>query len=219
MRAKIDDWTTKMKAGCLPARSAWLSYQCQLWSGLKYGIGTSPATLKQLEEGLGTRDHKILSMLGICQKINTPWRYIPHCFGGMGLHSLPIEATVGSINAFLQHYGTETAMGLYLRACLENLQLELGVSRCPLEYDYDVWGALATNSWVKALWERIHRFKIRIEIDYKALRLPRERDECIMERFVRERVSRKELVGINRVRKHQQALFLSDIISANGHKK
>ena len=53
MRAKVDDWTTKMKAGCLPARSTWLSYQCQLWSGLKYGIGTSPASLKQLEEGLG----------------------------------------------------------------------------------------------------------------------------------------------------------------------
>ena len=28
MREKVDDWTTKMKAGCLLARSAWLSYQC-----------------------------------------------------------------------------------------------------------------------------------------------------------------------------------------------
>ena len=107
-------------------------------------------------------------------------------------------------------------MGLYLRACLENLQLELGVSRCPLEYDYDVWGALATNWWVEALWERIHRFKIKIDIDYEALLMPRERGECIMERFVREKVPRKELIGINRVRKHQHALFLSDIVSTNG---
>ena len=45
MRDRVDDWTTKMKAGCLPSRSAWLSYQCQLWSGLKYGIGTFPASL------------------------------------------------------------------------------------------------------------------------------------------------------------------------------
>ena len=134
----------------------------------------------------------------------------------MGLHSLPIEATIGSINAFLQHYGTETALGLYLRASLENLQLELGVSSCPLEYDYEKWGSLATNSWVKALWERIHRYKIKIDIDYESLPMPRERDECIMERFMREKVPEKELVAINRVRKQQQALFLSDIVTANG---
>ena len=88
MQDKVDDWTTKMKAGGLPARSAWLSYQCQLWSGLKYGIGASPAAMKQLEKGLGTRDHKILSMLGICRSIDKPWRYLPHWFEGMGLHSL-----------------------------------------------------------------------------------------------------------------------------------
>ena len=35
---------------------------------------------------------------------------------------------------------------------------------------------------------------------------------------VREKVSGKELVAINRVRKHHQALFLSDIVSANGLK-
>ena len=90
-------------------------------------------------------------------------------------------------------------MGLYLRASLENLQLELGVPRCPLEYDYDILSNLATNSWVKALWERIHKFKIKINIDYEDLPMPRERDQCIMERFVRERVRGKELVAINRV--------------------
>ena len=122
------------------------------------------------------------------QKIDKPWRYLPHCFGGMGLYSLPIEATIGSINAFLQHYGTETAISLYLRASLENLQLELGVSGCPFKYDFKVWGGLATESWVKSLWERIHRFNIKIDLDYDALPMPRERDECIMERFVREKV-------------------------------
>ena len=79
------------------------------------------AEAEKLEERLETQDLKILSMLGICQKINTPWRYLLHCFGEMGLHSLPVEATVGSINAFLQYYGTETPMGLYLRASLKNL--------------------------------------------------------------------------------------------------
>ena len=85
-------------------------------------------------------------MLGICRYINTPWRYLPHCYGGMELHSLPIEMTAASINSFLQHYGTKTNLGLYLTASIENLQLELGVSRYPFEYDYDTWNEPATDS-------------------------------------------------------------------------
>ena len=127
-----------MRGGGLPARLAWLSYNCQLWGGLKYGLGASPAKLKELREGLGSGDYKILSMLGICQNINTQWQYLPHCCGGMELHSLPIKTTAASINSFLQHYGTETNLSLYLTALIENLQLELGVSRCPFEYDYEM---------------------------------------------------------------------------------
>ena len=94
-------------------------------------------------------------------------------------------------------------MGFYIKYTLEDLQIELGVSKCPLLYDYEIWGDLATNSWIKALWERIHRYKIKVDLDYDALPMPRERDECIMERFVREGVRGPELVAINRVRKHQ----------------
>ena len=134
------------------------------------------------------------------------------------MNSLVAEATTASLNSFLQHYGTETAIGTYLTASLENLQLELGVSGCPLNYDYDVWGKLATDSWVKSLWERVCRFKIKLDIEYKKLPPPREFDECIMERLVREGVQGKQLTSLNRVRKHQEALFLSDIVTANGQR-
>ena len=50
------------------------------------------------------------------------------------------------------------------------------------------------------------------------LPMPREKDECITERLVREGVRGQELVSINRVRKHQVAMFLSDIAAASGRK-
>ena len=200
----------------MPARSAWLSYKCQLWGGLKYRLGASLAKLEELKNGLGTRDHKILSMLGMCRSINTQWRNLPHCYGGMELCSLPIKTTAASINSFLQHYGTKTNLGLYLTALIENLQHELGVSRCQFEYGYDTRNGLATDSWVKLLWEQIWNYNIQLEVDYKPLTMPREYDKCIMERFVNERVRGHELVAINRVRKHQQAMFVSDIAAANG---
>ena len=121
LRDRVDEWTMNMKNGHLPTRSTWMSYNCQLWAGLRYGIGAAPARLKDLENkvkyqvktegkkkvktkiesGLGTRDHKILSMLGICQNITTEWRYLPSCYGVMELNCLTIKAIAASLNLLL----------------------------------------------------------------------------------------------------------------------
>ena len=190
----MDEWTTNVKNSNLPPRLVWLSYEAQLWAGLKYGVGTTSATLEQLEnkkvngkeDGLGTRDHKILSRLGICRSCDVPWRYIPASHGGMELKNLTAEATAASLNLFLQHYGTDTSLGTYLTTTIENLQLELGVTGCPFQYDYSVWNGLATDSWIKSLWERIDKFDLFLELDYNTLDLPRENDRPIMEWLVRE---------------------------------
>ena len=218
LRQKVDDWTAKIRDGHLPARSNWLSYQCQLWPGLRYGLGASPATIEQLEKGLGTRDHKLLGLLGICRNIPTELRYLPSCFGGFALRSLKFDATTEAINMFLQHYGTESTLGIFLTATIENLQLELGVTGCPFTYDFSIWKDLATNSWIKSLWERLQHFDIDLQIDYEVLPMPRTNDECIMERCVDDGVRGAELASINRVRKYQEALFLSDIVTADGIK-
>ncbi|EJK72406.1 hypothetical protein THAOC_06066 [Thalassiosira oceanica] len=180
LRGKVDDWTAKIRDGHLPARSNWLSYQCQLWPGLKYGLGASSATIEQLEKGLGSRDHKLLGLLGICRNIPTELRYLPSCFGGFALRCLKFDATTEAINSFYSTTGP--------------------------------------NSWIKSLWERLQHFDIDLQIDYDVLPMPRTNDECIMERCVEEGVRGAELASINRVRKYQEALFLSDIVTADGKK-
>ena len=68
------------------------------------------------------------------------------------------------------------------------------------------------------MWERIQKFDLSVEIDYKTLKMPREKDECIMERLVRESFHGADLVSINRARKQQEALFMSNIATADGRK-
>ena len=119
----------------------------------------------------------------------------------MGLNNFTIEATAASLNAFLQHYGTNTSIGIYLTASIKNLQLEIGVAGCPFDHDYETWHELATDSWVKSLWERIQKFDLSVEIDYKTLEMPREKDKCIMERLVHEGFRGAKLVSINRAKK------------------
>ena len=69
---------------------------------------------------------------------------------------------------------------------MENLQLELGVASCPFHFDYEIWSTLATDSWVKSLWERIHCFKIVLEMEYPTLKTPRENNEYIIVKLVRQ---------------------------------
>ena len=80
------------------------------------------------------------------RSITKEWRYLPAAFCGMGLFDLPTETTITTLNSFLQHYGTDSSLGVTLQASLENLQMELGVVDCPFDYDNDTWHHLATES-------------------------------------------------------------------------
>ena len=95
------------------------------------------------------------------------------------------------------------------------MQIELGVQNCPFLYNFDKWGGLATDSWVKALWEKISTLKLEVEIDYRQLPPPREYDSFIMEALIDD-LNTAEAIGFNRVRKYQEALTFSDICTPNG---
>ena len=55
----------------------------------------------------------------------------------MGLYDATTETTAANLISFLQHYIPTT---------LENIQLQLGVRKCSLHYDYNIRSGLATVS-------------------------------------------------------------------------
>ena len=214
---RIEDWTTRVKNGALPTRSVWLSYAHQLWAGLRYGLGASAAKLKDIEKEVEASDFYLLSQLGVVRTIKKGWRYLTPQFCGIGLHNIGVEATIASINALLQHYGAPTNLGITLQASIEALQLELGVPDNPFQYPFEIWGELATDSWVKSLWERIDSYDIALELDYTPIQPPRQHDKSIMVELVNTHKWRgAKLQRANRARQRNEALFLSDLANASG---
>ena len=155
MQDKVEDWTKLVKNGYLPTRSLWTSYTHQFWDGLRYGMCASSTPLACLAQGLGSSDFYLISSLGVVRTIKKEWRYLPAAFCGMGLYNIATKTTAATINSFLRHYNMSLSIDVTLQACLENLQLKLGVQDNPLPYDCSIWGALATDSWVKSLCEKI----------------------------------------------------------------
>ena len=59
-------------------------------------------------------------------------------------------------------------------------------------------------------------FKVVIDINDNFLKMPREGDKWIMQLFVRAGFNKEDLLILNRVRVHQQVLFLSCVLGASG---
>jgi hypothetical protein len=85
------------------------------------------------------------------RNVKWEWRSLHRTFGGIGLHSLPVEHAITMINMLIQHYGAETMLAKKYLASIEALQLEIGCIGNPLGKDYDKFYVLATHSWVKSL--------------------------------------------------------------------
>ena len=158
----------------------------------------------------------MLPFLGINRNVKREWRTLHRAFGGIGMLDLAVEHTICMINIFVQHYGTGTTIALKFRACLETLQLELGCLGNPLTEDYGRYSDLATDSWVKSLWQRLHHFRFSLHIDYDTLPLPRRHDASLVAMFVRGGYSNERLQALNRCRISHKLIFLSDISTACG---
>jgi hypothetical protein len=71
-----------------------------------------------------------------------------------------VKCLASQATILLTHYGCETAVGRLLQISWELLTLELGMGSQPLSVDFVQYGAWATNSWLKSLWEKTWAFGI-----------------------------------------------------------
>jgi hypothetical protein len=66
------------------------------------------------------------------------------------------------------------------------------------------------------VWEKVDRYSFVLTVHNLLLPFPREGDDWLMARFIAAGYGGEDLLTLNRVRKHQQVLFLSDILGASG---
>ncbi len=117
-------------------------------------------------------------------------------------------------NKLLMHYGCHMALGMELQTSLELLVADLGLSFQPFQVNYKQYGAWVTSSWLKRVWEKIDHYGFILTVNNLLSSYPCEGDDWLMARFITMGYTAAKLLIFNRVQKHQQVLFLSDIIGA-----
>jgi hypothetical protein len=69
---------------------------------------------------------------------------------------------------------------------------------------------------MKLVSEKASRLQVEIEIADLPVHPPREQDSWLMQEFVQLDYSSNDLRRLNRVRIHQEVLFLSDVMDTSG---
>ncbi len=112
------------------------------------------------------------------------------------------------------HYGCCTALGTKLQTSLGLLLVELGMSFQLLQLLYTDLGNMITTSWLKRVWEKLDRFKFAVMVHNLRSVFPWEGDNWLMARLIAIGYRGDDLRTLNKVRKHQQVLFLSNILGS-----
>ena len=174
------------------------------------------ASLAELEYVLLPFYGEMLPLGGIVRTAPKGIRQLDQGFYGAGLPHPGVEALVEQSNKLLMHYGCRTALGTELQISIGLLLVELGMSFQPFLLSYANFGHMVTTSWLKRVWEKLDRFKFLVTVHNLQSLFPQDGDDWLMARFIGLGYGVEDLLILNRVRKHQQVLFLSDILGAGG---
>jgi hypothetical protein len=75
---------------------------------------------------------------------------------------------------------------------------------------------LATEGWIKSIWEKMRQYNFRLYLHYPTMALPRVGDITIVDLLVGLGIRGMTLCSFNRCRLKHEAIFLSEIAMAAG---
>ena len=215
MISKGGKWSTKVSASTLSPGDAWHSFSGQAVPASSYGIVPLMAGPDLVEQGFMGGYYKCLSTLGVNKNTAKGWRMLPEEFFGLGMPNMSLRKLGDSIQFLQRRWGGKSAVGKALRSIYELVQLETGLSGNFLVRDFLVFGCLATRTWWVVLWEYLHRYGVKLELQDVEIPIVRERDKVLMEEAIKV-LPRNRWCGFNRLRKHKEVYFLSQTLHCNG---
>lgn len=121
------------------------------------------------------------------------------------------------VQTLVNHLWQDTPIATLLKIALEDAQLEMGTTwrlTPKPSWKLDQW--FTTESWIKQCLEFLWEFDIHIEPLGTQLLPLRERDRALMDCFTIHTQDTTTLRQLNRCRTAKQALWLSDVFSAEG---
>jgi len=216
LKEKATDCAQKVLGSRVNRRQVWTWISACFWNKVKYGLCCNTGNIATLQESLGKTYYQLLPLCGVIRSAPTELRDLASAFYGVGLPNVAIECCIEQLNKLQMHYGCPSSVGFQLQTSMELFIVQLGRSLQPFDESYSRYQSLITNCWLKAVWEKVDYYGIKVVLNNIKLPFPKEGDRWLMQVFEEIGCTEDELHTLNRVRLHQQVLFLSDVLCTQG---
>jgi hypothetical protein len=211
-------WADRVRTGKFSPAEAWYSLQYCIMKSLEYPLMATSMSKKQCDDIMKPIRSAALSALGSNRHLSLVVVHGPQRYQGMGIPDLWTVQGILKLWITIQHGDALTITGHQLRASMELHTLEIGLPGNLLQQDYSIYGQLATNSWLKHLWEFCADSNIQVTTTTPQLSLARTNDEFLMLQFANYGYRDTELSQLNLCRLHCHATRLSDITTGDGRR-
>jgi len=217
MSLKAAEWNRHVRNGHLPRHLAWQAIRGTVMRSIAHPFPATAITTAESNTAMNLFYREAIPTLGTNRNFPHALRYAPSKYNGLALPNWKWEQEIAHIHELLAHGGATTLTGHFLRADIEQVQLEVGVDTPFFSLPFAEYGKTVTPCWLTCLWEFVSTHGIRLECA-EELKLPlqRENDKYLVKCFRSLYASQDSLLRLNRVRVSLQALTLADVTSGDG---
>lgn len=149
--------------------------------------------------------------------------YAPIKNKGMGIHKLYTTQGLVHIRVVIDHIWGQTETGNLLCTSMDHIKLEASIRGHLFYHDYDKYGFLCEDMWVKYVWKFVQESGTGIEDDLDNVEFTREGDTTLalaMSRvYIEVLLTKGEWGRASKFRKSLKVLTVADIASGDGRSR
>jgi len=176
---------------------------------LQYPMVATTITEKEWDFIMRPLRESGLPKVELSRKFPSKVLYGPKIYQGLGIMHPYYNQELSHISTCLYQGERPTITGELIGASLEQLQVEIGLPGYLLQQDYSKLESLATECWLKTVWEFAWTNEIEIYDKSPKLEQNRWNDAYLMEEFVRNGFVSHELKKLNECRMFLEVVNLS----------
>jgi hypothetical protein len=218
LKEQAAEWEDRIKSSRMPKALVWQSFTMGLQKKLFYPLAATTFTREECDEIMKPVLNTALSHSGYNCHIARALVYGPLELLGIGCQDMYIEQGISHIQRFVDKPQlSEDITGFLLQTSMEQLKLELGVSKEPFDSQYGDLRHLATECYVTHMWDFLQKYDIRIKTSTGNIDLQRQGDSMFMEHLLaRTKLRKGDMQSVQKCRLFLKVARISDVISVCG---
>ena len=189
----VNSWNEKITNGHIYKKAAHTALHSTIYRTVSYRLPATQFSPSQCSDITFRLHRKILSKMGINQRLANPYRYAPSNIHGLGFLDVRLEQYISHMLEFILHMGRPTLNGLMLQAEIELCQLHVGTEHNLWTIPFHHYSQLLPHWEIKYMLQEQEHFTLGSRGNYTRPKPQRYLDFFLMDRLIHSAFTKDEI--------------------------